>query len=183
MKYIVCSDFESVLIPETWVSIAEKTGINELKLTTRDISDFDELMEHRLKYINQNNLNLKELQDYISTEEPFEGSVNFVNWIQEKTQFFILSGIFNEFAIPFLEKLNSPKIFCNQLTINENGAITGYEIKKSNNKSLIVKHLQSQGNKVIAFGDSYNDLDMINTADVGFLYNPSEKIQKEYSCC
>jgi phosphoserine / homoserine phosphotransferase len=180
MTYVVCSDFESVLIPETWISIAEKTGIKDLKLTTRDISDFDELMQKRLSIINENNFTISDLQKYIDNELPYDGSTEFVSWIQNKTEFNIVSGIFEEFAKPFLAKLGTPKLYCNNFKIDNEGKITGYLINKSSNKKEVVKSLKNKGLKVIAFGDSYNDLEMINTADVGFLFNPSEKIQKEY---
>lgn len=177
---ILCSDLEGVFIPEIWINVAEKTGIEELKLTTRDISDYDELMKKRLAVMDKHGLKLKDITDVIAAIEPMEGAVETLTWIREQTQIIILSDTFEEFAQPLMKKLGFPTLLCHSLTIDNNGRITGYNLRQQNQKKNAVKALQNLNYRVIAFGDSYNDTAMLKQADYGFFFMPPESILKDF---
>ncbi|MEA1967241.1 MAG: bifunctional phosphoserine phosphatase/homoserine phosphotransferase ThrH [Thermodesulfobacteriota bacterium] len=177
---ILCSDLEGVFIPEIWINVAEKTGIEELKLTTRDISDYDELMKKRLAVMDKHGLKLKDITDVIAAIEPMEGAVETLTWIREQTQIIILSDTFEEFAQPLMKKLGFPTLLCHSLTIDHNGRITGYKLRQQNQKKNAVKALQNLNYRVIAFGDSYNDTAMLKQADYGFFFMPPESILKDF---
>ncbi|MFA5513619.1 MAG: bifunctional phosphoserine phosphatase/homoserine phosphotransferase ThrH [Sphaerochaetaceae bacterium] len=179
MQKIVCLDLEGVLVPEIWISFAEKTGIEELKLTTRDVPDYDVLMRGRLKILREKNLKLKEIQQVISSMEPLDGALNFLNILRTKTQVIILSDTFNEFATPLMEKLRWPTLFCNHLITDQDGMIVSYKLRQNDGKFEAVKALQSIGFTVFAAGDSYNDLSMIKQADKGALFRSPKNIIEE----
>ena len=179
MKIIV-ADLEGVFLPEIWINVAEKTGIEELKLTTRDISDYDVLMAKRLSLLKDNNLKMQDIQQVISTLEPLDGALDALNWIRERSQIIILSDTFEEFARPLMAKLQFPTLFCHNLTIDGAGNITGYNLRIDNQKALAVKALKSLNYQVIAFGDSYNDVGMIQEADDGFFFCPPDSIVADY---
>ena len=179
MKILV-ADLEGVFLPEIWVSVAEKTGIEALKLTTRDISDYDVLMTKRLSLLKENNLKMQDVQQVIATLEPLEGALDALTWIRAEAQIIILSDTFEEFANPMMAKLNYPTLFCHNLTVDEQGNITGYNIRINNQKTQAVKALQGLNYHVIAFGDSYNDLGMIQEADQGFFFNPPASMIADY---
>lgn len=179
MKMLV-ADLEGVFLPEIWVSVAEKTGIEGLKLTTRDISDYDVLMTKRLSILQENNLKIQDIQQVIATLEPLGGALEVLNWIRQETQIIILSDTFEEFAGPMMEKLNFPTLFCHNLTIDALGNITGYNIRVDNQKKRAVEALHGLNYHVIAFGDSYNDLGMIQEADQGFFFNPPPSILVDF---
>ena len=177
---IVFSDLEGVLVPEIWIGVAKKTGIEGLKLTTRDIPDYDVLMKKRLEIVNANNLKMDDIQNVIETMEPFEGAVEFVEWIRERAQFIILSDTFTEFAAPLMKKLNMPSIFCHTLKVDEKGSITDYVLRQNDQKRKAVNAIKGLNYKTAAFGDSYNDISMLKEADSGFFYCPPDAIAKEY---
>ncbi len=179
MKILV-ADLEGVFLPEIWVSVAEKTGIEELKLTTRDISDYDVLMTKRLALLKENNLKMQDVQKVIATLEPLDGALDALNWIRAEAQIIILSDTFEEFANPMMEKLNFPTLFCHNLTVDEQGNITGYNIRINNQKTHAVKALKGLNYHVIAFGDSYNDVGMIQEANQGFFFNPPDSMMTDY---
>ncbi len=179
MRMIV-ADLEGVFLPEIWVSVAEKTGIEGLKLTTRDIRDYDVLMTRRLAILRENNLKIQDIHGVIATLEPLDGAVEALAWIRKKAQLIILSDTFEEFARPMLPKLNYPTLLCHNLTVDGQGNITGYNIRIGNQKTLAVKALSGLNYQVIAFGDSYNDLGMIQTADQGFFFNPPASLIADY---
>ncbi len=179
MKIIV-ADLEGVFLPEIWVSVAEKTGIEALKLTTRDISDYDVLMTKRLSLVRENNLKIQDIQQVIATLQPLDGALDILTWIRAEAQIIILSDTFLEFAQPMMAKLDYPTLFCHNLTVDNQGNITGYNIRINNQKTQAVKALQGLNYHVIAFGDSYNDLGMIQEADQGFLFNPPDSIVADY---
>ena len=179
MKIIV-ADLEGVFLPEIWISVAEKTGIEALKLTTRDISDYDVLMTKRLSLLKENNLKIQDINKVIKTLEPLEGALDILNWIREESQIIILSDTFEEFARPMMAKLNFPTLLCHNLTIDEQGNITGYNIRINNQKKRAVAALKGLNYHVIAFGDSYNDIGMIQEADRGFFFNPPESVMTDY---
>jgi len=179
MKILV-ADLEGVFLPEIWINVAEKTGIDELKLTTRDISDYDVLMTKRLSILDEHNLTLKDIQDVIATLDPLDGAKQMLDWIRKQTQIIILSDTFEEFAGPLMEKLDFPALLCHSLTVDATDRITGYNLRIDNQKARAVKALQGLNYHVIAFGDSYNDTGMILEADQGFFFKPPESITKDF---
>lgn len=179
MKILV-ADLEGVFLPEIWINVAKKTGIEELKLTTRDISDYDVLMTKRLSILDEHNLTLKDIQDVIAGLEPLDGAKEMLDWIRKRTQIIILSDTFEEFAGPLMEKLGFPALLCHNLTVDATNRIVGYNLRIDNQKARAVKALQGLNYHVIAFGDSYNDTGMILSADQGFFFKPPESITKDF---
>ena len=177
---IVAMDLEGVLVPEVWISVAEKTGIEGLRLTTRDISDYSVLMAHRMKLLKENNLKLKDVQDVIATMEPMPGAVEFVTWLRERYQAVILSDTFYEFASPLMRKLNWPMLFCNSIFQDEQGMVSGYKMRIDNGKRHAVLAFKQLNFRVYAMGDSYNDTAMILEADCGALFRPSKKVVRDF---
>ena len=175
--YVTCLDLEGVLVPEIWIAFAEATGIPELKKTTRDEPDYDKLMNYRLAILKEHGLGLKEIQDVIATIDPMEGAKEFLDELRSVCQVLILSDTFSQFAAPLMKKLGMPTIFCNELIVGEDGAITGYKMRCEKSKYTTVKALQSCGFETIASGDSYNDLGMINASKAGFLFKSTDKIK------
>ena len=174
--YIVCSDLEGVFIPEIWISVSKHTGIDELKLTTRDISDYDVLMKRRLDILKQNKLTIHDIQHVISFIKPLPGADEFIYWLRRQTQLLIVSDTFIQFADPILEKLGRPTLFCNRLTVDHLGNITDYNLRQPDGKMKVVEALHNLNYKVIAVGDSYNDINMIRTADMGILFKPPQNV-------
>lgn len=177
---IVCLDLEGVLVPEIWIAFAEESGIPELKRTTRDEPDYDELMHWRLGILKEHGLGLKEIQETISKIEPLEGAKAFLDKLRELTQVIIISDTFTQFAGPLMKKLGYPTIFCNSLEVAPDGEITGFKMRCENSKLTTVKALQSIGYDTIASGDSHNDLAMIQASKAGFLFRSTEQIKKDY---
>jgi phosphoserine/homoserine phosphotransferase len=179
--YIVCSDLEGVFVPEIWVNVSAHTGIDELKLTTRDISDYNVLMKRRLELLRKYGLTLRDVQNVISLLKPLPGALEFVDWLRSKTQFIVVSDTFTEFAEPLIRELGRPTLFCHHLTTDTMGNITDYNLRQENGKKHVVESLQSLNYKVIAIGDSYNDISMLRKADYGILYNPPQNVSDENS--
>lgn len=177
---LVCLDLEGVLVPEIWIAVAKKTGLDELKLTTRDISDYDELMNYRLKILDREGILLKDIQEVIGTLEPLEGAKVFTEAVRSETQLVILSDTFEQFASPLMKKLDWPTLFCNTLKIDEAGRIAGYRLRQKDGKRRAVESFKAMGLRVFAAGDSYNDVSMIKTADAGMLFRAPESIKKEF---
>lgn len=178
--HILCSDLEGVFVPEIWINVAQQTGIEELKLTTRDISDYDVLMGKRLSVMAEHNLKLSDIQAVIQQIEPLEGAFEFLEWIRERYQIIIVSDTFVEFAGPLMKKLDWPTLFCNSLTVNEAGMVTGYNLRQNDGKRKTTLALKSLNFKVVAFGDSYNDISMLKEADAAFLFRPPENVVREF---
>jgi phosphoserine/homoserine phosphotransferase len=178
--YIVCSDLEGIFTPEIWINFAEITGIEELRLTTRDISDYNVLMKRRLGILEENNLTLDDIQAVIRKMEPVEGALDFLNWLRSLVEVIIVSDTFVEFAGPLMEKLDRPTLFCNTLSVNGEGAITGYNLRQQDGKKKVALALKSLDYQVIAIGDSYNDITMLQAADHAILYRPPDNVVKEY---
>jgi phosphoserine/homoserine phosphotransferase len=178
--YIVCSDLEGVFVPEIWVNVAAQTGIEELKLTTRDISNYDVLMKGRLEILRQHKLTLKDLQKIIGTLKPLPGALEFVNWLRSVVQLIIVSDTFIEFADPLLIQLGRPTLLCHHLSTDSSGNITGYNLRQKDAKKMVAGALQGLNYKVIAIGDSYNDISMLRKADIGILYNPPQNVIDEH---
>ena len=177
---VICLDLEGVLVPEIWESLAVKTKINELKLTTRDIKNYDELMSHRLKIINDRKLKISDILGAVEPLVPFKGALEFLNKLSKDYQVLILSDTFYEISYPLIAKLNFPNVFCHHLSIGQQGDILGYKLRLNNQKKATVKAFQSLNFEVFAVGDSYNDLDMLRTANLGVLYMAPQLLLKEY---
>ncbi|MGB5985441.1 MAG: bifunctional phosphoserine phosphatase/homoserine phosphotransferase ThrH [Desulfobacterales bacterium] len=180
MMNIVCTDLEGVLVPEIWIKVAERTGIDKLRLTTREIADYDELMGHRLKILKQHGLTLPDIQSVIAEMVPFPGALDFLNWLRSRTQVIVLSDTFTQFAGPLMAKLNWPTLFCNTLEIDPQGGVNGYVLRQSDGKRRAIEALRGLNYSVIAMGDSHNDLSMLATAHHGILFRPPESIQTQY---
>ncbi len=177
---LACLDLEGVLLPEIWVKFAEKTGIEELKLTTREIPDYDELMQARLKILADHNLKIHDIQKVIATLSPLEGAVDFLQWLKSEFQVIILSDTYYEFIGPLMKQLDYPTVFCHSLVIDENGIIADYKLRQTDQKTKAVKALQSLNFQVISAGDSYNDTGMLQQADGGILFCPPENVIKDF---
>ncbi len=178
--HIVCSDLEGIFTPEIWTNVAEKTGIEELRLTTRDISDYDVLMKKRLAILQKNGLRLKDITDVIATMDPLEGALEFLNWLRSCTQIIMVSDTYEEFAKPLVEKLGWPTLFCNTLTLTADGSIAAYNLRQKDGKCKAVLSLKKLKYTVIAVGDSYNDITMLKEADKAFLFRPPDNVKKEF---
>ena len=177
---LACLDLEGVLIPEIWIAVAEKTGIKKLRLTTRDIPDYDELMRGRLKILDENNLKLADIQEVIGTLSPLEGAKEFLDWLKSEFQVVILSDTFYQFAGPLMEKLEHPTLFCNELVVNSDGRISNYRLRQPDGKTKAVTALKGLNFQVIAAGDSYNDMGMLKVADAGILFRPPDNVIEEF---
>lgn len=177
---LLAMDLEGVLVPEVWIAFAEKTGISDLRLTTRDISDYDVLMKHRLAILQANSLRLSDIQAVIETMEPLPGAIEYVDWLRKHCQFVILSDTFYEFAAPFMRKLGYPLLLCNSLVTDEQGLIIDYRMRQLDGKRHAVLAFKQLNFDVMAMGDSYNDTAMLAEASLGILFRPSEKVLQEF---
>ncbi len=177
---LACLDLEGVLVPEIWISFAEKTGIKELRLTTRDIPDYDVLMKGRLKILAEHKFKLKDIQDVIGSLRPLDGASEFLDWLKTEFQVVILSDTFYEFAMPLMKPLGYPALLCHSLETDKTGAIVDYRLRIKDQKKLTVEAFRRLNFKVIAAGDSYNDTTMLAAAHLGILFCPPENVKKEF---
>lgn len=177
---IACLDLEGVLIPEIWIAFAEKTGIDELKATTRDIADYDVLMQQRLRLLDEHGYGLKEIQAVIDTLEPLEGARDFIDWLRERFQVIILSDTFYEFAQPLMRQLGFPTLLCHRLEVTEDGRVADYLLRQKDPKRQAVISLKSIYYRVIAAGDSYNDTTMLAEAHAGILFHAPDNVIEEF---
>ena len=177
---IVCLDLEGVLIPEVWIAFAEKTGIDDLRATTRDIPDYNILMKQRLKILEKNNFLLKDIQAVISSLEPLPGAKVFLDWLRERFQVVILSDTFYEFSNPFMRKLEWPTLFCHKLLVDSRGRVLDYQLRQDDPKGTSVKAFKSLNYKVFAAGDSYNDISMLSEADTGILIHAPQNVINDF---
>ncbi len=171
---------EGVFTPEIWVNVARKTGIEELKITTRDEPDYDKLMQYRINILERHNITLSYIQEVIASLDLLPGAKSFFDDIRTHTQAIVVTDSFVEFAMPFIEKLGKPLVLCHNLITDERGMITGYKLRQPDPKRKVVQAFQSLTYEVIAIGDSYNDMGMIQQADHGILYCPPENVVKDY---
>jgi phosphoserine/homoserine phosphotransferase len=176
---IVTLDLEGVLVPEIWIAVAEKTGIEKLRLTTRDISDYDVLMRGRIKILAEHGLMLSDIQEVISCLRPLDGALDFLEELRSFTQVIILSDTFAEFAQPLMRQLRWPTLFCHNLTI-ENGRVVGYRLRQENQKQRAVAALKALNFFVVAAGDSFNDTAMLIEAHAGFLFHAPDNIKQRF---
>ncbi|MDR2581814.1 MAG: bifunctional phosphoserine phosphatase/homoserine phosphotransferase ThrH [Fibromonadaceae bacterium] len=176
---IVALDLEGVLSPEIWISVAEKTKIDALRLTTRDVSDYDELMQHRLKILDEQGIKLSDIQSVIASLPLLSGAREFLDELREFCQVIILSDTFEEFAKPIMQKLGYPTLFCHNLEI-ENDKIIGYKLRQKNQKQHAVEALKSLNFRIFAAGDSYNDITMLKAAAKACLFCAPDSVKKEF---
>lgn len=177
---LACLDLEGVLIPEIWIGFAEKTGIDALRATTRDIPDYDVLMRQRLSILAEHKLGLPDIQEVIATMAPLEGAHDFVQWLKERFQLIILSDTFYEFSQPLMRQLDFPTLFCHRLLADESGAIVDYKLRQADPKRECVKAFHGLNFRVIAAGDSYNDTTMLSEADAGILFKAPDNVIEEF---
>ncbi len=177
---LACLDLEGVLVPEIWIAFAERTGIEELRATTRDIPDYDVLMKQRLGLLEQHKLRINDIQDVIATLAPLPGAIEFVDWLRERFQVIILSDTFYEFSEPLMRQLKWPTLFCHRLVTDEEGRVVDYKLRQADPKRASVKALHSLNYRVLAAGDSYNDTTMLSEADVGFLIHAPQNVIDEF---
>lgn len=177
---IVCLDLEGVLIPEIWINFAERTGIDELRATTRDIPDYDVLMKQRLRLLDQHGYGLPDIQQVIDGMGPLEGAREFLDWLRPNFQVIILSDTFYEFAKPLMRQLGWPTLLCHKLEVNDEGRITDYVLRQKDPKRMSVQALHGLNYRVIAAGDSYNDTTMLAEADAGILFHAPENVIAEF---
>ena len=178
--YIVCFDLEGVFTPEVWIAVSKATGIGELKLTTRDISDYDVLMKNRIAILKNNKITLKDIQEIISRMDLLTGARDFLDYIRSIAQVVIVTDSFIEFVTPFMKKLGFPMCFCHNLEINEEGIITDYKIRISKMKKKTVLAFKKLNYEVIAAGDSYNDVSMLLEAKHGVLFRPPKNVIEQF---
>jgi phosphoserine/homoserine phosphotransferase len=177
---IACLDLEGVLVPEIWIEFANKTGIEELKATTRDIPDYDVLMKQRLALLDQHGFKLQDIQDVIATLSPLEGAAEFINWLRERFQVIILSDTFYEFSQPLMRQLGFPTLFCHRLVTNDEGRVVDYKLRQADPKRQSIRALQTIYYRTIAAGDSYNDTTMLAEADAGILFHAPQNVIEEF---
>ena len=177
---LACLDLEGVLVPEGWIAVSEKTGIEKLRLTTRDVSDYDQLMRMRLSILEERELRLRDIQEVISTMDPLPGAIEFLDWLREEAELVILSDTFYEFAHPLMKKLGFPTLFCNSLETDGRNVITDYHLRIRDGKRRAVEAFKTIAFRVIAMGDSYNDTTMLGGADLGILFRPPDNVIREF---
>lgn len=173
---IVCLDLEGVLLPEFWIAVADATGIDDLRRTTRDEPDYDVLMRYRLDILNKYNLTLPAIHEAIKDLQPLPGAIEFTQWLMRTTRLVILSDTFTQFAEPLMTKLGNPTLLCHELKIDSTGTILDYQLRQPDQKRKAVRAFQSLNLRVIAAGDSWNDRTMLQSADIGILFRPPQSL-------
>jgi len=177
---VACLDLEGVLVPEIWINVAERTGIEALRRTTREEPDYDKLMRGRLEILARQGLGLPDIQRVIGSMRPLEGAREFLEWLRERFQVLVLSDTFYEFAEPLMVQLGRPTLFCHSLETDASGRITGYRIRLPDQKRRTVRALHELAFRVVAAGDSYNDTAMLGEADAGILFCPPDNVVREF---
>jgi len=177
---VACLDLEGVLVPEIWINVAERTGIAELRRTTRDEPDYDKLMRGRLAILDRHKLGIREIEAVIASLEPLPGAIEFVAWLRERFQVLVLSDTFYQFARPLMRKLGHPTLFAHDLEIEPSGRIASYRLRLPDQKRASVERLHDLRFRVIAAGDSYNDTAMLLAADAGILFRPPPNVVAEF---
>ena len=178
--HIACLDFEGVLVPEIWVGLAERTGIEELKVTTREIPEYDRLMHMRLELMKKHRLGYKELLAAAEGLDPLPGASDFLEWLRGEFQVAIVSDTFYELALPLLRKLGMPMMLCHRLIVDEQGALAGYRLRQPDPKRHAIKGFKAMKFNVMVTGDSYNDIPMLEEADRGCFFCPPDNVVRDY---
>ena len=177
---LACLDLEGVLIPEIWINVAESTGIEALRRTTRDEPDYDVLMRSRLEILAEHGLGLRDIQEVIGRMHPLEGAIEFLDWLRERFQVVILSDTFYEFADPLMAQIGRPTLFCHRIETDDSGRVVAYHIRLEDQKRKAVEAFRQLNFQVIAAGDSYNDTSMLTEADAGILFRPPDNVIEDF---
>jgi phosphoserine/homoserine phosphotransferase len=177
---LIAMDMEGVFTPEIWIAVAEKTGIEKLRLTTRDIPDYNQLMRGRLQLLREHQLKLRDIQAVIATLDPLPGAIEFTDWLRRQAPLIILTDSFAQFVAPLQDKLGRPTIFCNTLIVDAEDNVIDYRLRQADGKKHAVAAFMGIGYRVIAAGDSYNDTNMLKQADHGILFRPSANVAAEF---
>jgi phosphoserine/homoserine phosphotransferase len=177
--HLVTLDLEGVLVPEIWIGLAERTGIEALKRTTRDEPDYDTLMRYRLDILRKHEIRVETIHEVIGELQPLEGAREFIAWLQAQTRVIILSDTFAQFAGPLMAQLGHPTLFCHELVIDKYGWITGYRLRQPDQKRRAVEAFRDLGFKIFAAGDSYNDVSMLESSDQPILFRPPESLRND----
>lgn len=177
---MACLDLEGVLVPEIWIDFAERTGIEDLKATTRDIPDYDQLMQQRLRLLDEHGLKFQDIQAVIAEMAPMAGAVEFLNWLRERFQVVILSDTFYEFSQPLMRQLGWPTLLCHRLEIAADGRVANYHLRQSDAKRCAVQAFHQLNYRVVAAGDSYNDTTMLAEANAGILFKAPANVIEEF---
>ena len=177
---IACLDLEGVLTPEVWINVAERTGIDALRRTTRDEPNYDTLMHYRLEILDREGITLPQIQEVIAGMGPLPGALEFLRWLKSQAQVIILSDTFYQFAEPLMRQLDFPCLFCHRLEVDSAGRITGYKLRIADGKRRAVEALRGLNFHVVAAGDSYNDTSMLKAANAGILFRAPQKVIDEF---
>ncbi|MCO6452856.1 MAG: bifunctional phosphoserine phosphatase/homoserine phosphotransferase ThrH [Caldilineales bacterium] len=177
---MITLDLEGVFTPEIWINVAERTGLPELRLTTRDEPDYDKLMRYRIGILAAHGITLADIQEVIAGMGVLPGAREFLDWLRSLAPVVILSDTFYEFAAPLMAQLGRPTLFCNMLEVDERGMITGYRLRIRDGKREAVQALKALNFRIIAAGDSYNDTTMLAAADHGILFRPPQNVIDEF---
>jgi phosphoserine/homoserine phosphotransferase len=178
-QVIVTLDVEGVLVPEIWIAVAERTGVDGLRRTTRDEPDYDVLMRYRLDLLAEHGLTMSLIQEVISGLAPMDGAVEFLDQLRSETQVVLLSDTFEQFAKPLMRQLGWPTVLCHRLVV-EDDRIVGYELRQPNQKQRSVEAFHALNYRVVAAGDSYNDTTMLGAADAGYLFHAPANVIAEF---
>lgn len=173
---IICLDMEGVLTPEMWIVVAERTGTDELRLTTRDISDYDQLMRHRIEVLKRERITLPDIQRCIRDVEPLAGARAFLDALRKRSRVVLLSDTFIQFVGPIISRLGYPLLLCNELVTDAEGMVVDYRLRQANGKRRAVEAFRDLNLRVLAVGDSFNDIAMLRAAHQGFLFQPSKTV-------
>lgn len=177
---MVCLDVEGVLLPEIWIAVAEHFNVEDLRMTTRDISDYSVLMGRRIEILAEHDIRLSDIQAVIAEMGPLEGAKDFLDWLRARSQVALLSDTFYQFAMPLMAQLDYPMLLCHQLEIDAAGRIVGYNLRQSDSKRHAVIAFKTLNYHVVAAGDSYNDTTMLGEADEGILFNAPDNVISEF---
>lgn len=180
MPTLIASDLEGVFLPEIWIAVSEKTGIAQLSLTTREVANYDELMQMRIRVLAEHKLTLRDIHAVIGELDPLPGAAEMIRWIQERTRLIVLTDSYYEFVAPLLGKLGYPTIFAHSLQTDANGMLTGYQLRTPESKKRAVRAFRELGFRTMAFGDSYNDTAMLAEAHQGALFCPPDNVVAEF---
>ncbi len=177
---LVAADLEGVFLPEIWIAVAERANLPELRLTTRDVPDYDQLMHYRIDILARERMTLADIQSVIAAMEPLAGAVKFLDWLRCYAQIVVITDSFYEFVTPFLAKLHYPTVFAHRLLMDDGGMLTGYRLRTSDGKRKAAAAFKQLGFFTVAVGDSYNDTLMLAEADRGILYCPPDNVIAQF---
>jgi phosphoserine/homoserine phosphotransferase len=177
---LLAIDLEGILLPEIWIAVSERTGIPQLRLTTRDIDDYDKLMQMRLAILYEHKLGLADLQSVIAEMDVLPGAAEWLAWARTLLPVIIITDSYYELIAPFMPKLNFPMVYAHQLEVNSDGMLVNYHLRTTNGKRKALESFRHLGFRTMAVGDSYNDIGMLQAADQGVLFHPSAKVQADY---